>query len=225
MLLGHFAVSVAAKRAVPRVSLGWLFVAGQLLDLIWTVLVLLGVEHVRIVPGITQVNALDLYDMSWSHSLLTALAWGLMLTLIVFVIKRDRAAAWMIGALVPSHWLLDWVAHRPDMQLWPWNPERYGLALWSSRPATIAVEVAMFSGALWLYWQAVGRDRERGIWIFFTVLMLIGVGASFGPLPPNTTVLAMAGLLLWPVSLLADRLDRAARRPSIVGGQIAPGHG
>lgn len=51
MFIGHFAVALAAKRATPRTSLGWLFAACQLSDLIWPVLLLAGVEHAHVAPG------------------------------------------------------------------------------------------------------------------------------------------------------------------------------
>ncbi len=208
MLLGHFAVGMAAKRAAPRVSLGWLFVAAQTLDLIWPVLILAGVEHVRLVPGITQVNALDLYDMPYSHSLATALLWSLLFAGLYLALERDRRGAAVLGAVVFSHWVLDFIAHRPDMQLWPGNPQRYGLGLWSSRPATIAVEVGMFLAGGWLYWQATAGKRRRGVWILFGVLLAVGIGSSFGPVPPNTTALAVSALVILPVAVLAGWLER-----------------
>jgi len=48
VFIGHFAVAFAAKRAVPEVSLGTLFLAAQLADLVWPTLVLLGFEQFAI---------------------------------------------------------------------------------------------------------------------------------------------------------------------------------
>ena len=69
MFVGHTAVALAAKRQAPRVSLGWLVAAAFGLDLIWPVLLLLGVEHVSIVPDATAFNALVFDSYPWSHSL------------------------------------------------------------------------------------------------------------------------------------------------------------
>jgi hypothetical protein len=119
----------------------------------------------------------------------------------------------VVGAVVFSHWVLDWFAHRPDLQLWPGDPRRYGLGLWYSRPATIAVEVGMFLAGVWLYRQVVGTELRRGAWIFFGVLLIIGVGSSFGPVPPNTTMLAASAIAFVPVALIGAWLDRSASRP------------
>ncbi len=45
------------------------FIAVQWLDVIWSVLVLMGIEKLRIVPGFTEANALDLYYMPYTHGL------------------------------------------------------------------------------------------------------------------------------------------------------------
>src|SRR5262249_37728090 len=59
MFIGHFALGFAAKRATPKVSLGLLFVAAQLADLLWPLFVAAGIEQVRIDPGNTAFTPLD----------------------------------------------------------------------------------------------------------------------------------------------------------------------
>ena len=76
MFVGHYGVSFAAKKGDASVPLWVLFVAVQLLDFAWAPLVLLGVEKVRIVPGFTRTNALDLYYMPYTHSLVAAVLWS-----------------------------------------------------------------------------------------------------------------------------------------------------
>src|ERR687892_1963001 len=76
MFVGHYGVSFAAKKLEPGISLWVLFIAVQWLDVVWAPLVLLGVERVRIVPGITASNPLDLYYMPYTHSLVAALLWS-----------------------------------------------------------------------------------------------------------------------------------------------------
>ena len=49
MFIGHYALGLAAKRAAPRTSLGTLFIAPTLADLLWPFLLLLGLEHVHAV--------------------------------------------------------------------------------------------------------------------------------------------------------------------------------
>jgi hypothetical protein len=67
MFIGHFAVAFAAKRVAPELSLGTLFLAAQLADLVWPTLVLLGVESFEVRPGITAVTPLDFLHYPYSH--------------------------------------------------------------------------------------------------------------------------------------------------------------
>src|SRR5215469_13254555 len=113
MFIGHFALGFAAKKPAPRVSLALLMTAVAWADILWTIFLLLGVEHARISPGDTKYTPLNLYDYPWSHSLLMLVIWGALLGGIYWLIGKDAAGAWAVGACVVSHWVLDWVTHRP----------------------------------------------------------------------------------------------------------------
>ena len=76
MFIGHFGVGFAAKKAAPRVSLGTLCLSAQFVDLLRPTLLILGVEHVAISPGITRSVPLDFTDYPVSHSLVMARVWG-----------------------------------------------------------------------------------------------------------------------------------------------------
>src|SRR5215813_8438016 len=121
MFIGHFALGLAAKRATPRVSLAVLFAAAQLADVLWPIFVAVGLEQVRIDPGNTLVTPLDFVSYPWSHSLAMLLVWGAAFGWLVAVGAR-REAFVVIAALVVSHWVLDYVTHRPDMPLYPGGP-------------------------------------------------------------------------------------------------------
>ena len=122
MFIGHFALGLAAKRATPRVSLAVLFAAAQLADLLWPVFLAIGLEQVRIDPGNTAVTPLDFVSYPFSHSLLMLVLWGILLAALCRPFARGRRAFVVISALVVSHWLLDFVTHRPDMPLYPGDP-------------------------------------------------------------------------------------------------------
>jgi hypothetical protein len=199
MFLGHFGLAFAAKRVAPRVSLGTSIMAAQWADGVWPVFVLLGIEHAEIRPGVTVVTPLDFVSYPYSHSLVADAGWGALFALAYIVLRRDwRAALWLF-ALVMSHWVLDVVAHRPDMPTWPGGP-KLGAGLWNSLPATFATEFALFCGGLWMYCRstaprdALGRVLLRA---FVAVLVLIYVAAVFGPPPPSEHVLALSGLAGW----------------------------
>ncbi|HTP28804.1 MAG TPA: hypothetical protein VMK12_24480, partial [Anaeromyxobacteraceae bacterium] len=159
MFIGHFAVGLAAKRLTPRTSLGTLFAAAQLLDLVWPVLVLLGVETVQVVPGTTAFDRLDFVNYPWTHSLLMAMVWATAFALVYRQRKGSGQGVWVVGGLVLSHWVLDFVSHRPDLPLAP-GALKVGLGLWNSVPATVVVEGVLFSVGVALY--ATGtRARNR----------------------------------------------------------------
>ena len=151
MFIGHFGVGFGAKRAAPRVSLGTLFMAAQFIDLLWQTLLLLGIEHVEIAPGITRVTPLNFISYPVSHSLLMVCVWGALFGFIHWLVRRDRRAAIVLGLCVLSHWLLDLIMHRPDLPLYPGDSPHLGFGLWNSLAASLVVEGLIFAGGIALY--------------------------------------------------------------------------
>jgi len=205
MFIGHFGMALAGKRVAPRTSLGMLILAAQFLDLLWPIFLLLGMEHVRVSPGITKVQPFDFYDYPYSHSLTMALRWALAVGLLYFLVRRYVRGAWVLSVLVLSHWVLDFISHRPDMPLWPGGP-KYGLGLWNSWPASIAAECVLFGGGIWLYlWTTRSRDRI-GVYAFWTLMILLFAGwaaSLVAPPPPDVHQLALGALSLWLTVLWA----------------------
>jgi len=199
MFIGHFGVALAAKRWAPQTSLATLFFAAEFLDLIWPIFLLLGMEHVRVVPGITKMQPFDFYDYPISHSLLTAVLWAALVAGVYFGVRRYPAGALAVGILVVSHWVLDFIVHRPDMPLWP-GGGNIGLGLWNSWPAGITVEVLTFGIGIALY-LAVTRSRDAigtyGLWSMLAVLFFGWLGVLLGPAPPDSKSLALSSLGLW----------------------------
>ena len=199
MFIGHHAVSFAVKPLAPRVSLGTLFAAAILLDLLWPILVLLGIEDVRVAPGITAFTPLDFYKYPVTHSLVGALGWSVAATVVYWLFRKSARDAAIVGAAVLSHWILDFITHRPDLLLWPGGP-KVGLGLWHSIPGTIAVEVTMFVIGLALYLRATrARDRVGSIalWSLVVFLGVIYVVNLTAPPPPDAKSIGFAGLAQW----------------------------
>jgi hypothetical protein len=199
MFLGHFAVALGAKKTAPKASLGVLFLAAQLADLLWPFFLLLGWEQVRIDPNATRVTPLDFVSYPYSHSLLAELLWGLGLGLIYFYARRNTRAAIVAGLCVPSHWLLDYFSHRPDMPIVPGGP-RYGLGLWNFPRATLAVELILFVLGIGLYWNATRAKDRVGRWALWSLLLLLAaiyLAPSSGAPPDNEHELALTALALW----------------------------
>ena len=201
MFIGHFALGFGAKRAAPAVSLGTLLVACQFADLLWPTLVMTGVERVELSPAATVVTPLDFVSYPYSHSLLTLCIWGLLFGIGYQIVRRSTAvAAITIGLLVVSHWVLDFVSHRPDMPLTPTSATRVGLELWASRPATMVVEIIMFTIGVALYLRTTtSRDRigSIGLWALLVLLSVSYLGNMFGPAPPGVRPVLWSAQAMW----------------------------
>ncbi len=211
MLLGHYGVALAAKRSSRRTSLGALFFAAQWLDELWPVLLLVGVEHVRIAPGLMAASGLDFTDYPYSHSLLMAGVWALVIGGGWYALRRSRRAAVVMGALVLSHWFLDLPVHRPDLPLWPGSSTYVGLGLWNSLAATLVLELGIFFGGLLIYARATSpRDRigRYGLWAMVVTMVAMLLGGTFGPPPPDAATLAWSSLFLWAYIPWAWWVDR-----------------
>ncbi len=199
MFLGHFGVAMAAQRVAPLPSLGTLVLAAQLVDGIWPIMVLMGLEKVHITPGITAASPLDFVWYPYTHSLLFGALWASALAGAYYAMRRDRTGAAWIAALVLSHWVLDVISHRPDMPLWPGSP-RLGLGLWNSLPASIAVEFALLGAGAWIYSRATRARDAIGRWgfrAFVLTLAAIYLASVFGPPPPSERALAWSALGGW----------------------------
>jgi membrane-bound metal-dependent hydrolase YbcI (DUF457 family) len=198
MFIGHFAVAFAAKKAAPRASLGTLVIAAVFLDVVWPVLVLLGIERFRIVPGFTAINPFDFTYYPWSHSLLMTIVWSLAFALVYFAASRDRAGAIWVAIVVASHWVLDVVSHRPDMPLYPGGGEKLGLGLWQSIPATFAVEGLLFAAGTALYVRATqSKDRIGTVawWAFVGLLLALYIPGPWASRPPSESAVAIFGII------------------------------
>jgi hypothetical protein len=211
VFIGHAAVALAAKKLVPHVSLGVLLAAATWLDLVWPVLVLLGVEKVRVDPGNTAFTPLDFVSYPWTHSLVMALAWSVVFALALSPWVRSSRARLVLAALVFSHWVLDLIAHRPDLPLAPGDSAKLGLGLWNSVPGTLAVEGALMFAGVWAYLRATrasdaaGRYAIGALVAFYVVLWLASV---VSPPPPSDRAVAWVGLASWLLPLWAAWADR-----------------
>jgi hypothetical protein len=210
MFLGHYGIAFAAKRSAPRASLGALTFAAQFLDELWPILLLLGVEQVKIVPGLMAMSPLDFTYYPFSHSLLMAVAWGILVGGAYFLLRRYGRGAWVMGVLVISHWFLDLPMHREDLPLWPGDIRRFGFGLWNSVPLTMLVEGAVYLIGITIYLNAT-RAKDRigswGFWIYATALVVVFFAAN-GPPPPNERALALTTLGIWLFVPWAWWIDR-----------------
>lgn len=215
-MLAHLAAGYAGKKFAPKVSLGTLLIAGTFLDILWSPLLLLGIEHARIVPGITVCCPLDLFDYPFSHSLLFTLFWAFLFrTFYQWRHKKDAQGGWVLFACVLSHWLFDLISHRPDLPLLPFTGPTVGLSLWNFPLATLTAELGLFIAGVVIYAHAT-KPKDLAGRISLLVLVFLQAFAYLtsagAPLPPNIMAVAIMTQMQWIYLLLAYFVD-AHRSP------------
>jgi len=212
MFIGHFAVALGAKRFVDSVSLGTLFIACQLADLIWPNLVLMGLETVTVDPGNTAMTPLNFEYYPVSHSLLGAVLWSLLFGGLYLIMARASPKLGIAIALVAlSHWILDAITHRPDLPLTFANTTLIGLGLWNYPIAGIALELLIFAVGVFLYVRHTtpkNRKGRIGFWTLIGFLLIVYAGNLMGPPPPSGAAVAWTAQSMWLLVIWAYWVDR-----------------
>jgi len=219
MFVGHYGVAFAAKRASPRLPLGLLFLAVQLLDVLFAVFVFLGIEKLRIVHGFTAYNPYDLYWMPYTHSLAGALVWSVLAGWIFWLASRRlprrerRIASAVLAGAVFSHFVLDVPMHTPDMALWPGaDAPKIGLGLWNHPVASVLAELVVLVAGGWIYLrgsQARSRFARIGTVVFSVFLVALTVSTPFQSDPTSARAFAVTALAAYfALAIVAGLVDR-----------------
>lgn len=202
MFTGHYSGSFAGKALDRTIPLWVLFVAVQLLDFVWSILVLLGIEKVRIVPGFMAASALDLYFMPYTHSLAGALAWSILGGVVFRALwKSSWKAAAIVGVAVFSHWILDLLVHAPDLLIY--GNFKAGFGLWNYFWPEFALEIGLLAATISWYLSGVTSPAvKRRTWILFAILLVFQCIDKFGP-PPGSPAQAAGSALAAYIALAA----------------------
>ena len=212
MFIGHFALAFGAKKYAPQVSLGILFLACQLADLIWPNLVLLGIEKLAIEPGITVMMPLNFLYYPYSHSLLALLLWSAVFTVLYSTLRRaGTRAAIIISLLVFSHWVLDVITHRPDMPISLSSSSHIGLGLWNYPVLAVGLELLLFATGIWLYVDSTTAKNRRGsmgFWALTAFLLIVYAGNIFSPPPPSGQAVAWSAQAIWIIIVWGFWVDQ-----------------
>lgn len=212
MFIGHYAVAFGAKRFAASVSLGTLFLACQLADLIWPNLVLLGIERVEVDPGNTAITPLDFAYYPYSHSLLGFVVWSVLFAgLYAMLVRASVRVAMVLGLVVFSHWILDVLTHRPDLPLTFGNSTLLGLGLWNLPSVAILLESLLFGVGVWYYTRCtkpVDRRGSIGLWLLVAFLLLTYAANLLGPPPPSGDIVAWSAQAMWLLVVWGYWVDR-----------------
>jgi hypothetical protein len=151
MFVGHYAAAMAAKAIEPKAPMWTLAAASQLIDIGWSAFIIAGIERASVDPALPG-STLVLEHMPWTHSLPAVFAWSVGAALLALLLLRLPIwASVVVGLTVLSHWVLDLLVHRPDLELWP-GGERLGFGLWNYPAPEQAVEIGLIAvcGAAWV---------------------------------------------------------------------------
>ncbi len=211
MFIGHFGVAFAAQKAAPKPSLGTLFIAAQFIDLLWPFFLILGLEKVKISPGITNVTPLDFVHYPFSHSLAGVIFWAVLFGGFYYFLRKDKRTSIVLGILVLSHWVLDLLVHRPDLPVLPGVDLFVGFNLWNSYIATILLEGIIFATGIYFYVKNTSAKNKTGnfsLWGIVIFLLAVYLMNLFGPLPQSEEPIGYIGLSQWLLVAWAYWIDR-----------------
>lgn len=207
MFIGHYSAAFVAATRPKAPNLGTLFVAAQLIDFGFFAFNIVGLEHMRLVPGATALNPMDLYSMPYTHSLAGALAWSIAFGALIATLTRQREAGVLAGLVVVSHWLIDLLVHTRDLTLWG-SPPKLGLGLWNYPLIEIGLELVFAFGGLAWYLRRTRATAagKTAAWVLGLTMALLQAYNWFQPQPgaivdPVPVSNALLGLFAY--SLLA----------------------
>jgi hypothetical protein len=194
MFAGHYSAALAAKAAEPKAPLWTLVAACQLIDIGWGVFIATGIERAEADPSLPG-STLILSDMPWTHSLPAVIVWSVAAGLLAGVLLRlSTRVSVLIGAVVFSHWVLDFIVHRPDLALFPGGP-KVGLGLWNLPVPEQALEIGLLAIA-GVFWGASRKALGENAWpaaLFMVFLVALQILVMFVPVMPGPLT-AMTGL-------------------------------
>jgi hypothetical protein len=220
MFVGHYGVSFAAKPIGRGVPLWVWFIAVQWMDIVWSVLVFLGIEKLRIVPGFTEANAYDLYYMPYTHSLIGSivLSFALGAAVALFTPGIRARTILLVAAASFSHWVLDLIVHAPDLPLYD-NAAKVGFGLWRHVMLSFPLELIALGLGAWFYARMTTFASTRGryaFWSFVLFLAALQVYANFGPPPSSPEAMAVKALAFYVVlAFVAAWVERIATVPTV----------
>src|SRR5271165_4896708 len=217
MFIGHFAVGFASKPFAPRTNLALLLAAPLFLDLLWPIFVLLGWEQVRIDPGNTAFTPLNFTYYPWSHSLAMSVVWATILAALYQRFARYWAGTITIWVGVVSHWVLDWISHRPDMPLYP-NGPRLGIGLWNSVAGTMTVELGLLCLGVVLYMRTTRAHHAVGkfaVYIYVMLLIVAYFSDRFGGTASSVKGIVVTSIIAEAILIAASGWIDSHRGPVV----------
>ncbi|PIZ00267.1 hypothetical protein COY62_03500 [bacterium (Candidatus Howlettbacteria) CG_4_10_14_0_8_um_filter_40_9] len=217
MFVGHYGASFALKGIGKRISLGWLFVAVQFLDIVWAIFVLLGIEKLRITPGFLEASNLDLYYMPFTHSLFGSLFWSVLVG-ILFAYFSGMTSKKKIGLFIAfavfSHFLFDIPVHSKDLLVF--GNLKIGLGFWNNALYTYLIESFVLVAGLSWYLKSTNPKsiiEKCGLFVFVAILLIVNYINIYFPSTVSPNIFALEALFAYFVfAVFAFMIDKDKER-------------
>jgi hypothetical protein len=203
MFIGHWAPAMVAATHKQAPSLPVLFIAAQLVDWAFFLFLMFGIEAMRVTPGISVMNPMDLYHMPYTHSLLGSAGWAAGFGALIYAVTRNRAASTIGALIVLSHWFLDLLVHVPDLTI-AGSPPKLGFGLWNYPAIEMPLELVLTFGALWIYARKA-KPKTAALLTLGTIMLALQAFNWFGPVEPEVTLgTSLLALFAYGVVTLAS---------------------
>jgi membrane-bound metal-dependent hydrolase YbcI (DUF457 family) len=203
MFMGHYSVALALKGVEKKASLGWLFLAAQLVDILLIPFVFIGIERLNIVENFTPSTHFELEFVPYTHSLVGTFVLAVAAYLIIRILPAKEEVnmakvALVIAAAIFSHWFLDLIVHTPDLPLLGDNSPKLGFGVWNNALRSFSLEAVLILAGVWLYLRGTRGTTvigKYGMPIFAVVLILSNAFIIFGPPPESLNFMALLSLV------------------------------
>ncbi|MHB0976462.1 MAG: hypothetical protein ACYC1U_04610 [Candidatus Aquicultorales bacterium] len=193
--INHAATALIIKRKYPDAPIAWILISTQVVELLWVVLNMAGVEKVRVEDDVIHLDSLP-----FSHSVLTGAGLGLLAWLAVGKGLKKRALGSAVGLGIASHVFLDLLTHEPDIELVPLAAKKkMGLNLYN-HPLLTTVAETSYGILCWRIFHG-----NRALLEAIVLLNLANIPIIFGNRIPSIG----KAVKKWPLML-----------PSVILGQI-----
>ena len=211
IFIGHFGLGLALKRADKTLSLGLLFIAVQLPDLIYGFTLLTGVEKISFVAGANPLTSAEYIFFPYSHSFVATLLLAGLVVLIFLIapfksnLSKSKTALVMATAVL-SHFILDAITHVPDLDLLGNGAYKIGLGLYNYPIASYIIEALLLITGLWIYLRStksIGFRGKYGLPVLGVVLLILNAVSTFGPPETNIEYFAITMLAVYLGTIVA----------------------
>jgi hypothetical protein len=163
--IGHLAAGFTAKPADPKIPLWVFLIASEINDILYFLFSTTGIEQKTVMTmDFSQgIKYLTPAVNPWSHGLFMSVIWSLIAAMVGFLVYKDRRSSLLLGFVVFSHWLLDFMMHS-NLPLFFNGSPLVGLGLENSGPGLLFMtifDLVILTGGVIVYFRAKKQTSRQ----------------------------------------------------------------